>query len=68
MDLTIAILIYDEKGYESYVKNLLSSIKRNLKNYKTLLFVDDRKDQNVNLNEIFNLDDFSYIIVNMVKI
>lgn len=63
MDLTIAILIYDEKGYESYVKNLLSSIKRNLKNYKTLLFVDDRKDQNVNLNEIFNLDDFSYIIV-----
>ena len=63
MDLTIAILIYDEKDYESYVRNLLTSIKNNFKNYKTLLLVDDRKDQNVDLNKIFNLDDFSYTVV-----
>ena len=62
MDLTIAILIYDEDFYETYVRKTLSSIKHNLKNYKTLLLVDDRRDQNVELDKIFDLSEFNYEI------
>lgn len=63
MDLTIAILVYDEYFYETYIKELLSSIKHNLKNYKCLLLIDDRKDHSIDLDKLFDLSEFNYEIV-----
>lgn len=63
MDLTISILIYDSDQYVNYVNRLLNSIDKNLKNYKTLLLIDDRRNQNISLNKIFDLHKFNYEII-----
>ena len=63
MDLTISILIYDNDQYVKYVNRLLDSIDKNLKNYKTLLLIDDRKNQSISLDKIFNLHKFNYEII-----
>ena len=63
MDLTISILIYDNEQYVNYVNRLLNSINKNLKNYKTLLLIDDRRNQNISLDKIFDLNKFNYEII-----
>lgn len=63
MDLTLSILIYDNDQYVNYVNRLLNSIDKNLKNYKTLLLIDDRRNQDISLDKIFDLHKFNYEII-----
>lgn len=59
MDLTIAILIYDNESYKEDTNFMLDSLYNNYKNYNELLIIDDRRDQTEDLTDIFDLKRFN---------
>lgn len=59
MDLTIAILIYDNESYKEDTNFMLDSLYNNYKNYNELLIIDDRRNQTEDLADIFDLKRFT---------
>lgn len=59
MDLTIAILIYDNESYKEDTNFMLDSLYNNYKNYNEILIIDDRRNQTEELTDIFDLKRFT---------